>query len=35
MRWWGYMDGAEVDFSWVGKTTDNTVTEAFNVRFRA
>ena len=25
----------ELDFSWLGKTTGNTVTEAFNVRFRA
>ena len=28
------MDGVELDFSWLGKTTDNAVTEAFNVRFR-
>ena len=31
---WAYLNGVELDFTWPGKPTDNTVMEAFNVRFR-
>ena len=31
---WAYLNGVELDFTWPGKPTDNTVMEAFNARFR-
>ena len=34
MDQWAYSNGVKIEFSWLGKPTDNAVVESFNARFR-